>query len=165
MLRCDTWTGTLVPKAGMGFLRKKFAAAAVAGKILVAGGCTRSSVVEEYDPDENVWRVVSDRLEKVWLHWGFSGWSVLRHWWAEDWAIRTRRLGVCVTRLWCGGGPCVRKLNGLIRRGGACVAEKPSSPWRRVRGGCLRRQRQCLHSLEPRGGAIILEIQRVEEEC
>ncbi|KAL2238512.1 UNVERIFIED_CONTAM: F-box/kelch-repeat protein [Sesamum indicum] len=60
MLRCDTWTGTLVPKAGMGFPRKKFAAAAVAGKILVAGGCTRSSVVEEYDPDENVWRVVSD---------------------------------------------------------------------------------------------------------
>ncbi|PIN24918.1 hypothetical protein CDL12_02346 [Handroanthus impetiginosus] len=60
MLRCDTWTGTLVPKAGMGFLRKKFAAAAVAGKILVAGGCARSSAVEEYDPDENVWRVVSE---------------------------------------------------------------------------------------------------------
>ncbi|KAL8527296.1 hypothetical protein ACS0TY_005243 [Phlomoides rotata] len=59
MLRCDTWTGTLVPKAGTIFLRKKFAAAAVAGKILVAGGCSRSSVVEEYDPDENVWRVLS----------------------------------------------------------------------------------------------------------
>ncbi|KAK6153186.1 hypothetical protein DH2020_012825 [Rehmannia glutinosa] len=60
MLRCDTWTGTLVPKAGMGILRKKFAAAAVGGKILVAGGCARSSAVEEYDPDENVWRVLSD---------------------------------------------------------------------------------------------------------
>ncbi|KAH6765981.1 Galactose oxidase/kelch repeat superfamily protein [Perilla frutescens var. hirtella] len=60
MLRCDTWTGTLVPKAGMTFPRKKFAAAAVGGRILVAGGCARSSVVEEYDPDENVWRVLSE---------------------------------------------------------------------------------------------------------
>nr|QNT17590.1 Kelch repeat F-box 26 protein [Salvia miltiorrhiza] len=60
MLRCDTWTGTLVPKAGMTFPRKKFAAAAVDGKILVAGGCARSSVVEEYDPDENAWRVLSE---------------------------------------------------------------------------------------------------------
>ncbi|KAL6522337.1 hypothetical protein OROHE_016890 [Orobanche hederae] len=60
MLRCDTWTGTIVPKAGMGLIRKKFAAASVGGKILVAGGCARSSAVEEYDPDENVWRVLSD---------------------------------------------------------------------------------------------------------
>ncbi|GER55019.1 galactose oxidase/kelch repeat superfamily protein [Striga asiatica] len=60
MLRCDTWTGTLVPKAGMGLVRKKFAAAAVGGRILVAGGCARSSAVEEYDPDENTWRVITD---------------------------------------------------------------------------------------------------------
>ncbi|KAL3621913.1 hypothetical protein CASFOL_030243 [Castilleja foliolosa] len=60
MLRCDTWTGTLVPKAGMGLVRKKFAAAEVRGKILVAGGCARSSAVEEYDPDENAWRVLTD---------------------------------------------------------------------------------------------------------
>lgn len=60
MLRCDTWTGTLVPKAGMNFPRKKFAAAAVDGRILVAGGCARTSVVEAYDPDENAWRVLSD---------------------------------------------------------------------------------------------------------
>ncbi|CAI9778287.1 unnamed protein product [Fraxinus pennsylvanica] len=59
MLRCDTWTGTLVPKAGMGFPRKKFAAAEVAGKIYVACGSARSEAVEEYDPDENEWRVVS----------------------------------------------------------------------------------------------------------
>lgn len=60
MLRCDTWTGTLVPKAGLTFPRKKFAAAAVDGRILVAGGCARSSVVEEYDPEENAWRVLSE---------------------------------------------------------------------------------------------------------
>lgn len=60
MLRCDTWTGTLVPKAGMSFPRKKFAVAAVKGKIIVSGGSARSSAVEEYDPDENVWRVLSD---------------------------------------------------------------------------------------------------------
>lgn len=60
MLRCDTWTGTLVPKAGMTFPRKKFAAAAVDGRILVAGGCARSSMVEEYDPDENAWRVLAE---------------------------------------------------------------------------------------------------------
>ncbi|KAL2485524.1 F-box/kelch-repeat protein [Abeliophyllum distichum] len=59
MLRCDTWTGTLVPKARMGFPRKKFAAAEVAGKIYVAGGSSRPEAVEEYDPDENKWRVVS----------------------------------------------------------------------------------------------------------
>ncbi|KAG6411364.1 hypothetical protein SASPL_129445 [Salvia splendens] len=59
MLRCDTWTGTIVPKAGMTFPRKKFAAAAVDGRILVAGGCARTSAVEAYDPDENAWRVVS----------------------------------------------------------------------------------------------------------
>ncbi|KAL2507377.1 F-box/kelch-repeat protein [Forsythia ovata] len=59
MLRYDTWTGTLVPKARMGFPRKKFAAAEVAGKIYVAGGSSRPEAVEEYDPDENEWRVVS----------------------------------------------------------------------------------------------------------
>ncbi|KAI3450089.1 hypothetical protein Pfo_006754 [Paulownia fortunei] len=50
MLRCDTWTGTLekVRRGGGG------------GKILVAGGCARSSAVEEYDPDENAWRVLSE---------------------------------------------------------------------------------------------------------
>ncbi|KAL7113617.1 hypothetical protein ACP275_04G071600 [Erythranthe tilingii] len=60
MMRCDTWTGILVPKAAMNLPRKKFAVAAVEGKILVAGGYARSSAVEEYDPDENAWRVVTE---------------------------------------------------------------------------------------------------------
>ncbi|XP_051134678.1 F-box/kelch-repeat protein At5g26960 [Andrographis paniculata] len=60
MLRCDTWTGSLVPRAGTLYPRKKFAVAVVEGKILVAGGCGRSSAVEEYDPDANSWRVVSE---------------------------------------------------------------------------------------------------------
>ncbi|XP_073271776.1 F-box/kelch-repeat protein At5g26960 [Primulina huaijiensis] len=64
MLRCDTWTGTLVTKSGMGLQRKKFAAAAVEGKIYVSGGSARLSTVEEYDPDENAWRVVSDAPRK-----------------------------------------------------------------------------------------------------
>lgn len=59
MLRCDTWTGTLVPKPGMLVQRKKFAVAVVDGKIYVAGGCSRSPAVEAYDPAENSWRVVS----------------------------------------------------------------------------------------------------------
>ncbi|KAL3530148.1 hypothetical protein ACH5RR_009470 [Cinchona calisaya] len=59
MLRFDTWTGTLVPKAGMAVQRKKFAAAVLDAKIYVAGGCSRSAAVEEYDPVENSWRVVS----------------------------------------------------------------------------------------------------------
>ncbi|XP_051142027.1 F-box/kelch-repeat protein At5g26960-like [Andrographis paniculata] len=60
ILRCDTWTGTLASKAAMAIPRKKFAAAAVAGKILVAGGSDHSSAVEEYDPVTNSWRVVSE---------------------------------------------------------------------------------------------------------
>ncbi|CDP09721.1 unnamed protein product [Coffea canephora] len=59
MLRCDTWTGTLVPKPGMLVQRKKFAVGVLGGKIYVAGGCSRSAEVEEYDPVENLWRVVS----------------------------------------------------------------------------------------------------------
>ncbi|KAL3850212.1 hypothetical protein ACJIZ3_012094 [Penstemon smallii] len=73
MLRCDTWTGTLVPKQGMSLKRKKFAAATVAGKIYVAGGCSRSAAVEEYDPDENSWRVVSHAPR---LRYGCVGASV-----------------------------------------------------------------------------------------
>ncbi|PSR86758.1 F-box/kelch-repeat protein [Actinidia chinensis var. chinensis] len=60
MIRCDTWTGTVGPKSAMIFPRKKFAASVVAGKIYVAGGATRTSAVEEYDPCSDSWRVVSD---------------------------------------------------------------------------------------------------------
>ncbi|XP_039126977.1 F-box/kelch-repeat protein At5g26960-like [Dioscorea cayenensis subsp. rotundata] len=37
-----------------------FAAAAIAGRIYVAGGAARSSAVEEYDPDLDSWRIISD---------------------------------------------------------------------------------------------------------
>ena len=41
------------------FSRKKFAVAAVSGKIYVAGGGPRTTAVEEYDPEEDNWRVVA----------------------------------------------------------------------------------------------------------
>ncbi|CAA6669141.1 unnamed protein product [Spirodela intermedia] len=40
--------------------RSKFAAAAIGGKIYVAGGSTQTSAVEEYDPATNAWKVVSE---------------------------------------------------------------------------------------------------------
>nr|XP_043611902.1 F-box/kelch-repeat protein At5g26960 [Erigeron canadensis] len=58
MLRCDAWTGTVIPRSKMSVLRKKFAVAVVSGKIYVAGGSSRTAVVEEYDPERNSWRVV-----------------------------------------------------------------------------------------------------------
>ncbi|KAI4991804.1 hypothetical protein ZWY2020_040190 [Hordeum vulgare] len=42
------------------FPRKKFAAAAVGGRIYVAGGSARTAAVEEYDPVADAWRVVSE---------------------------------------------------------------------------------------------------------
>ncbi|XP_060170098.1 F-box/kelch-repeat protein At5g26960 [Lycium barbarum] len=61
MLRCDTWTGSVVPLQGPVFPRKKFAVAVVCGKIYVAGGCT---AVEEYDPMSDTWRVVANAPRK-----------------------------------------------------------------------------------------------------
>lgn len=58
-MRYDTWAGTVVPRSNMIFPRKKFALAAVSGKIYIAGGCSRTSAVEEYDPITNTWSVVS----------------------------------------------------------------------------------------------------------
>ncbi|KAM6576794.1 hypothetical protein CsatB_028631 [Cannabis sativa] len=58
-LRYDTWTGTVTARSPMMISRKKFAAAAVSGKIYVAGGGPRTTAVEEYDPDEDKWRVVA----------------------------------------------------------------------------------------------------------
>ncbi|XP_059664049.1 F-box/kelch-repeat protein At5g26960 [Cornus florida] len=60
MLRCDTWTGTVTARSGMIFPRKKFAAAVVYGKIYVSGGASRSSAVEEYDPETDTWLTVAD---------------------------------------------------------------------------------------------------------
>ncbi|XP_054798923.1 F-box/kelch-repeat protein At5g26960-like [Prosopis cineraria] len=59
MVRYDTWTSTLSPRSAMNFPRKKFASAVVSGKIYVAGGGSRSTAVEEYDPDSDTWSVVS----------------------------------------------------------------------------------------------------------
>jgi hypothetical protein len=41
------------------FPRKKFALAAVAGKIYIAGGGSKTDAVEEYDPLTNTWSVVA----------------------------------------------------------------------------------------------------------
>ncbi|XAR59601.1 hypothetical protein NMG60_11015492 [Bertholletia excelsa] len=60
MIRCDTWTGIVSPKSPTIFPRKKFAASVVGDKIFVAGGTARTSAVEEYDPQHDSWRVVSD---------------------------------------------------------------------------------------------------------
>ncbi|KAE9610654.1 putative F-box domain, kelch-type beta propeller [Lupinus albus] len=59
MLRCDTWTSSVTLCRAMIFPRKKFAASAVAGKIYVAGGGSRSTAVEEYDPVSDTWVVVT----------------------------------------------------------------------------------------------------------
>ncbi|PON74134.1 BTB-kelch protein [Parasponia andersonii] len=59
-LRYDTWTRTVTARSPMKFSRKKFAAAAVSGKIYVAGGGPRTTAVEEYDPEEDKWRVVAN---------------------------------------------------------------------------------------------------------
>ncbi|KAG1338348.1 putative F-box/kelch-repeat protein [Cocos nucifera] len=59
-LRYDTWTGAIAPRAPTLFARKKFAAAALGGKIYVAGGTARTSAVEEYDPAADAWRVVAE---------------------------------------------------------------------------------------------------------
>lgn len=64
MLRCDTWTGTLVSKPAMLEQRKKYAVAVILGRIYVAGGCARSLAVEEYNPVANKWSVVSQSPRK-----------------------------------------------------------------------------------------------------
>ncbi|XP_048324227.2 F-box/kelch-repeat protein At5g26960 [Ziziphus jujuba] len=58
-LRYDTWTGKVTGRSPMMFSRKKFAAAAVSGKIYVAGGGPKITAVEEYDPEEDKWVVVT----------------------------------------------------------------------------------------------------------
>ncbi|KAK2441634.1 hypothetical protein P8452_20375 [Trifolium repens] len=55
----DTWTETVSPCSAMIFPRKKFALAAVAGKIYIAGGGSKRDAVEEYDPLTNTWSVVA----------------------------------------------------------------------------------------------------------
>ncbi|XP_058079130.1 F-box/kelch-repeat protein At5g26960 [Magnolia sinica] len=59
-VRYDTWTGSATPGAPMLFPRKKFAAAAVGGRIYAAGGAACTASVEEYDPGSDTWRVVAE---------------------------------------------------------------------------------------------------------
>ncbi|KAK7316635.1 hypothetical protein RJT34_00250 [Clitoria ternatea] len=58
-LQYDTWTASVSKRSPMLFPRKKFALAAVSGKLYVAGGGLRNAAVEEYDPRTDTWRVVS----------------------------------------------------------------------------------------------------------
>ncbi|CAN6357542.1 unnamed protein product [Urochloa humidicola] len=59
-LRVDALTGAARACAPTLFPRKKFAAAAVGGRIYVAGGSARTSAVEEYDPSADAWRIVAE---------------------------------------------------------------------------------------------------------
>ncbi|KAG0468469.1 hypothetical protein HPP92_017797 [Vanilla planifolia] len=59
-LRYDSLTGAVSPRAAPIFARKKFAVAAISDRIYVAGGSSRTSAVEEYDPETDSWRVVTE---------------------------------------------------------------------------------------------------------
>lgn len=58
-VRYDTWSGTVVARSAMIFPRQKFATAVVSGKIYATGGGSKTTAVEEYDPETDTWRVVS----------------------------------------------------------------------------------------------------------
>jgi Kelch motif len=60
MIRLDVWTGSVSICAEPLFPRKKFAAIAVDGRIFVAGGSSRTSTVEEYDPGTDSWHVIGE---------------------------------------------------------------------------------------------------------
>lgn len=55
----DAWTLRSAPLPPPPSPRKKFAAAAVNGRLYVAGGSSRTSSIEMYDPDSSTWRTVS----------------------------------------------------------------------------------------------------------
>ncbi|KAJ4724517.1 Kelch repeat-containing F-box family protein [Melia azedarach] len=60
-LRYDYWTDSIISLAPMLVQRKRFACAVVFEKIYIAGGSSSSATtVDEYDPDSNRWRVVSN---------------------------------------------------------------------------------------------------------
>ncbi|KAJ4747851.1 Galactose oxidase/kelch repeat superfamily protein [Rhynchospora pubera] len=60
MLRSDVWTRSVTICAKPVFPRKKFAVAAIRDRVYVAGGSSRTSAVEEYDPETDSWRIVCD---------------------------------------------------------------------------------------------------------
>ncbi|KAL9233553.1 hypothetical protein vseg_008533 [Gypsophila vaccaria] len=55
----DPWTGLIKSRSEPGFSRKRFAVAEVNGRVYVAGGSPHGSIVEEYDPHADEWRVVA----------------------------------------------------------------------------------------------------------
>lgn len=59
-LRYDSLTGSVTFRAPTIYPRKKFAVAAVGRRIYVSGGATRTSAVEEYNPEADEWRVVAE---------------------------------------------------------------------------------------------------------
>ncbi|KAJ3679277.1 hypothetical protein LUZ60_017288 [Juncus effusus] len=59
-LRFDAWTGSVAVRAATLFPRKKFALAAINGRIYIAGGSSRTSAIEEYDPDSDTWRIITN---------------------------------------------------------------------------------------------------------
>ncbi|KAJ1274105.1 hypothetical protein BS78_05G037100 [Paspalum vaginatum] len=69
-VRVDALTGAARACAPPLFPRRKFAAAAVGGRIYVAGGSARTAAVEEYDPAAGAWRVVAEAPRR---RYGCSG--------------------------------------------------------------------------------------------
>ncbi|KMZ69752.1 F-box/kelch-repeat protein [Zostera marina] len=63
-VRYDTWTEAITSCSPFLFPRKKFAIGVIDGKIYVAGGTSRTSAVEVYDPLTDIWRVVSEAPRK-----------------------------------------------------------------------------------------------------
>lgn len=63
-LRYDSLTGAVTFRAPTIFPRKKFAVAVVGCRIYVSGGATRTSAVEEYNPDVDEWRVIAEAPRK-----------------------------------------------------------------------------------------------------
>ena len=57
MVHYNTWSGTVVARFAMLFLRKKFVTVIISGKIYVASDGSRTDAVEEYDPDIDTWRI------------------------------------------------------------------------------------------------------------
>ncbi|GKA81602.1 F-box/kelch-repeat protein [Tanacetum coccineum] len=80
MLRCDAWTGLVINRAKMSVLRKKFAAAVVNGKVYVAGGSTRTSAVEEYDPKEFMALVYHAPRNAIRVYRCGDGWCFVYGW-------------------------------------------------------------------------------------
>ncbi|XP_020590572.1 LOW QUALITY PROTEIN: F-box/kelch-repeat protein At5g26960 [Phalaenopsis equestris] len=72
-LRYDTLTGAVAFRAPTIFPRKKFAAAVIGCRIYVSGGATRTSDVEEYNPEADEWRGGAGAPKRGWVGLGRVG--------------------------------------------------------------------------------------------